>query len=245
MDIVSEHGYRQDGRKPNELRRLNCRLGVYRQADGSAYLEQGLTKVLVAVYGPHDMKKNRSKANQNKCTVNCQYSMATFSTSDRKLRPRGDRKSYEFTQHLQKTFEAAILVESYPNSQIDIFCEILQADGGNLAACINAASLALVDAGVAVKGIVSASTCGCVGETPVVDVNHNEEASGGSPHLTLAILPRNEEIVTMELHNRLHFDLLEKVMDAGIEACKDVHAVLDAAIQNHASLGAKELGWGD
>ncbi len=78
--------------------------------------------------------------------------MATFSTSERKLRPRGDRKSYEFTQHLQKTFEAAILIDSYPNSQIDIFCEILQADGGNLAACINAATLALVDAGVALKG---------------------------------------------------------------------------------------------
>ena len=32
-------------------------MGVFGQADGSAYLEQGNTKVLAAVYGPHDMSR--------------------------------------------------------------------------------------------------------------------------------------------------------------------------------------------
>lgn len=45
MNIISEHGYRQDGRKPHQIRNLNYNLGVYSQADGSAYLEQGNTKV--------------------------------------------------------------------------------------------------------------------------------------------------------------------------------------------------------
>lgn len=45
MNIISEHGYRQDGRKPHQIRNLNYKLGVYSQADGSAYLEQGNTKV--------------------------------------------------------------------------------------------------------------------------------------------------------------------------------------------------------
>lgn len=45
MSIISEHGYRQDGRKPHQIRNLNYKLGVYSQADGSAYLEQGNTKV--------------------------------------------------------------------------------------------------------------------------------------------------------------------------------------------------------
>ena len=47
-----------------------------------------------------------------------------------------------------QTFEAAILTELYPRSQIDIYVEVLQADGGNLCACINAATLALIDAGL-------------------------------------------------------------------------------------------------
>eukprot|EP00061_Rhincodon_typus_P003143 g19396.t1 len=55
--------------------------------------------------------------------VNCQYSMATFSTGERKRRPHGDRKSSEMTLHLKQTFEAAILTQLYPRSQIDIYVQ--------------------------------------------------------------------------------------------------------------------------
>ena len=44
-----------DGRRPPELRKLKCQLGVFEQADGSASIEQGNTKVLATVYGPHDV----------------------------------------------------------------------------------------------------------------------------------------------------------------------------------------------
>jgi len=48
-------GLRLDGRRPHELRRIECSMGLLTQADGSAYLEQGNTKVLATVYGPHDV----------------------------------------------------------------------------------------------------------------------------------------------------------------------------------------------
>lgn len=44
-----------DGRRPPELRKLQCQVGVFKQADGSSFLEQGNTKVLASVYGPHDV----------------------------------------------------------------------------------------------------------------------------------------------------------------------------------------------
>ena len=43
---------RKDGRKPNELRPITIEAGVLERADGSAYLEFGGNKILVAVYGP-------------------------------------------------------------------------------------------------------------------------------------------------------------------------------------------------
>lgn len=60
-DLISEQGLRLDGRRANELRRIRCKLGVFSQPDGSAYLEQGNTKVLAAVYGPHQVKFYCSK----------------------------------------------------------------------------------------------------------------------------------------------------------------------------------------
>lgn len=54
-DLLSDQGIRMDGRRPNELRKIVCRLNVSAGADGSAYFEQGYTKVLVTVYGPHEV----------------------------------------------------------------------------------------------------------------------------------------------------------------------------------------------
>lgn len=57
MNLLSDQGLRLDGRRPDELRNIRCKLGVFSQADGSAYIEQGNTKVLATVYGPHQVKK--------------------------------------------------------------------------------------------------------------------------------------------------------------------------------------------
>jgi hypothetical protein len=56
VELLSDQGFRIDGRKPKELRQIRCKIGVFGQADGSAYLEQGNTKVLAAVYGPHEVR---------------------------------------------------------------------------------------------------------------------------------------------------------------------------------------------
>lgn len=37
-DLISEQGLRFDGRRADELRRIQCKLGVFSQPDGSAYL---------------------------------------------------------------------------------------------------------------------------------------------------------------------------------------------------------------
>ena len=55
MELLSDQGFRVDGRRPHELRKIQCRMGVFRQADGSAYIEQGNTKALATVYGPHEV----------------------------------------------------------------------------------------------------------------------------------------------------------------------------------------------
>ncbi|XP_072269365.1 exosome complex component RRP41 [Pyxicephalus adspersus] len=232
LELLSDEGFRQDGRKPGELRKIQCRMGVFAQADGSAYIEQGNTKALAVVYGPHEVRGSRSKTLHDRAVVNCQYSMATFSTGERKRRPHGDRKSSELTIHLKQTFEAAILTQLYPRSQIDIYVQILQADGGNYCTCVNAATLAVIDAGIPMRDYVCACSAGFIEDTPLVDLSYIEEAAGG-PQLALALLPKSDQIALLEMNSRLHEDHLERVMDAASKACKDVYAVLDQAVREH------------
>ncbi|KAA8520712.1 hypothetical protein F0562_015016 [Nyssa sinensis] len=123
----------------------------------SAVFEMGNTKVIAAVYGPREVQ-NRSQQINDQALVCCEYGMANFSTGDRKRKPKGDRRSTEISLVIRQTMEACILTDLMPCSQgwgvgivilqIDIFVQVLQADGGTRSACINAATLALADAGI-------------------------------------------------------------------------------------------------
>jgi len=42
------------------------------------------------------------------------------------------RRSTEFSNAIKQTFETAVLVELFPRSQIDIYVQILQSDGGTV-----------------------------------------------------------------------------------------------------------------
>lgn len=52
--------------------------------------------------------------------------------------------------------------------QIDIFVQVLQADGGTRSACINAATLALSDAGIPMRDIVTSCSAGYLNGTPLL-----------------------------------------------------------------------------
>ena len=91
-----------------------CVVCVYRKSFASLVLKVNL----------------RSQALHDRAAINCQFSMAPFSTSERHKRSKGDRRSEEISLALRQTFEAALLTELFPHSKIDIYVQLLQSDGG-------------------------------------------------------------------------------------------------------------------
>ncbi|XP_059251324.1 exosome complex component RRP41 isoform X2 [Mustela nigripes] len=187
------------------------------------------------------IRGSRARALPDRALVNCQYSSATFSTGERKRRPHGDRKSCEMSLQLRQTFEAAILTQLHPRSQIDIYVQVLQADGGTYAACVNAATLAVLDAGVPMRDFVCACSAGFVDSTALADLSHVEEAAGG-PQLALALLPASGQIALLEMDARLHEDHLESVLEAAARAARDVHTLLDRVVRQHVREASVLLG---
>ena len=108
--------------------------------------------------------------------------------------------------------------------------QVLQADGGNYSVCVNAATLAIIDAGIPMRDYVCACTVGFVDETPLADLCFAEE-SGSS--LALALLPRGGQIALLQMDARLHQDHLEALMEAAMTACKGVSKVLDEVVRQH------------
>jgi len=221
-ELLSPEGLRVDGRRANELRQIKVNMGVLKRADGSAYYEQGNTKILAAVYGPREVLKGKV---HDHAVINCEYGMATFSTGERKKRSKGDRRATEISLIIKQVFEAAIMTDWAPRSQIDIYINVLQADGGTRCAAINAATLALIDAGIPMRDFVVACAAGCADTVPLMDLNYYEDSSGG-PDMPVALLPKSNKITLLQMDSKLHLDTFEKVLTCGIEGCHKTYEVL-------------------
>ncbi|ORX87763.1 exosome component 4 [Anaeromyces robustus] len=229
LDLLSPEGLRIDGRRANELRRVNCKTGILVQADGSAYIEQGNTKCIATVYGPRE-PSHKNLQYHDRASINVEYSIATFSTSERKQRSKMDRRFIEIANIVKQTFETAVITSLYPRSQIDIYLQILQIDGGALHTSINAATLALIDAGIPMKEYVCACSAGCVEDTPILDLNYFEE-NNFTPTLTVAVMPNSGKISTLVSESRLHLDKFEPVFNLAVSGCKQLHSVFDDVIR--------------
>lgn len=108
--------------------------------------------------------------------------------------------------------------------------QVLQADGGEYCACVNAATLALVDAGIPLRDYVCACTASLVDDRALLDVSSLEGSTGG-PELTVAVLPQSGEIVLLEMTRRFHVDHLDKVLAVALEGCQKIYHVLDKEVR--------------
>lgn len=121
--LINKEGLRIDGRKLDELRPIKMEVGLLKNADGSAYVEHGRNKILVAVFGPRDAHPKHF-SNPNRAVLRCRYHMAPFSTSERKS-PAPSRRELEISKIIRDSLEPVIFSEYYPRSMIDIFIEVL------------------------------------------------------------------------------------------------------------------------
>lgn len=210
---------------------------------GSALVEMGLTVVLATVRGPMACIR-RSDELPDRAIVDVTVKATPFAPSgDRRVtNANTDRRLIEISHMLKRALEATLLLQLYPKSRIEVNTVILADDGGRLCATINAASLALVDAGIPMKDLLCACSAGYSGgttDTTLVDLNRREESSnGGQPavYMPCAMLPQRGTIVLSQCEARLpDFATMDRVLEAAMSGCRAVFDILQAAIREHAS----------
>ncbi len=226
---VDKKGKRLDGRQFNELRDIKIELGVIPEADGSCYLEWGYNKAMAAVHGPREAVPKHT-ADPYRANINYQYRMASFSVPDRK-NPRPGRREIEISKISAEALSAAILVEKFPNTSIDIFVTLFDANAGTRIAALTAASLACVDAGIPMRSLIAACTVGKAGGHIVLDVTKEEEDAPDAVDIPLAILPATNEIVLLQMDGLLKKDEWQKAVALGIEGCHKVFEIEQAALR--------------
>jgi len=115
---------------------------------------------------------------------------------------------------------------------------VLSQDGSLLAALINAATLACVDAGIPMTDYVAACTAGSTSTyaandesaDPLLDLNHQEEQE--LPGLTVATMGDSDKVVVLVCESRVQASRLEGMLAVGVDGCKQVRAIVDRVVRD-------------
>jgi exosome complex component RRP41 len=225
--LIDEHGKRSDGRGIDDLRTIKITVGVIKNADGSAFIEFGKNKIIVAVYGPREVHP-KHMALPDRCVLRCRYHMSPFSTDTRK-NPAPSRREVEISKVIRESLEPSLILSDYPRAVIDVFVEVLQADGGSRCAGIIAASVALADAGINMRDLVSACAAGRLGDKIVLDINDLEDKEGDAD-MPVAYLPNVEQITLLQLDGKLSSSQFNECLNKAIQGCKLVYDIQKEAL---------------
>ena len=227
--LIDKKGLRLDGRKADELRPVKLEVGILSNADGSAYIEHGKNKILVGVFGPREMHPKHLSLS-DRMVLRCRYHMAPFSVQERKS-PAPSRREVELSKVIRESLEPSVFVDLYPRTGIDVFIEVLQADGGTRCAAITAASLAIADAGIPMRDLVVACAAGKIDDTVVLDLMDTEDKVGVAD-VPVAFMPNLNAITLLQMDGVLAPEEFEDAFNMAVEGCKKIYAMQKDALRN-------------
>jgi len=227
--LIDKKGIRLDGRKADELRPVKIQVGVLPNADGSAYIEHGKNKILVGVFGPREMHP-KHLSQSDRMVIRCRYHMAPFSVQERKS-PAPSRREVELSKVIRESLEPSVFVDLYPRTGIDIFIEVLQADGGTRCASITAASLAIADAGIPLRDLVVACAAGKIDDTVVLDL-YDAEDKLGVADVPVAYMPNLNAVTLLQMDGVLSPDEFESAVNMAVEGCKKIYIMQKEVLRN-------------
>ena len=139
---------RADGRSTDQLREVTIERGWSKQAEGSALISFGHTKVLCTASFTNGVP--RWMSGKGKGWVTAEYSMLPRSTDSRmdreSVKGRIGGRTHEISRLIGRSLRAVVDMKSLGENTIVIDCDVLQADGGTRTAAITGAYIALADA---------------------------------------------------------------------------------------------------
>jgi len=187
---MSENITRADGRAVDQLREITIERGWSEQAEGSALISFGKTKVLCTASFTSGVP--RWMTGKGKGWVTAEYAMIPRSTNSRMDREAVKGKiggrTHEISRLIGRSLRAVVNTKALGENTIVIDCDVLQADGGTRTAAITGAYVALAEAiewGKANSLIpksaeplidsVAAVSVGIIDGTPMLDLAYVED----------------------------------------------------------------------
>ncbi|EFA75059.1 hypothetical protein PPL_11677 [Heterostelium album PN500] len=135
---------RIDKRNNNQIRSIESELALLNKADGSAKFSLDNSSVLAAIYGPVEVNPRKEKI--SKATVEVVFT------------PDSGNQNYQTKEQeslIRNAIESVIMTMLHPRTLISIIIQVYSTDGSIVSCSINAACLALLDAGIELNSLIA------------------------------------------------------------------------------------------
>jgi ribonuclease PH len=234
---------RHDGRQPNELRPVTIERGWSEQAEGSALISFGRTKVLCTASFTNGVP--RWLTGKGKGWVTAEYAMLPRSTNDRmdreSIKGRVGGRTHEISRLIGRSLRAVVDTKALGENTLVIDCDVLQADGGTRTAAITGAYVALADAiewGRG-KGFIGKNAKPLIDSVAAVSVGIID----GEPLLDLAYVEdvRAETDMNVVVTGRGLFVEVQGTAEGAPFDRRELDALLDLAVGGAADLTALQV----
>jgi polyribonucleotide nucleotidyltransferase len=161
--IANEH-IRPDGRKFDEIRKIECEISVLPRTHGSALFTRGQTQALVvATLGSdQDAQSLDDIEGESKKSYTLQYNFPPFSVGEVKRMGGPGRREIGHGMLAERALKAVIPTEEAFPYTIQVVSDILESNGSSSMASVCGATLALMDAGVPITKPVAGIAMGLI-----------------------------------------------------------------------------------
>ncbi|XP_063061455.1 exosome complex component RRP46 [Engraulis encrasicolus] len=157
-------------------REFGCEQNLLSRPDGSATFIQGNTNVLAGVYGPAEVKVSKEIYDRATLEVLIQPKIGMPGVPERARE-----------QCVRETCEAALLSSLHPRSSLTLILQEIHDDGSLLACCLNAACMALMDAGLPMSCLFCGITCVISSEGQIITDPTSQQEKESRAQMTFAI----------------------------------------------------------
>ena len=237
---------RPDGRAADELRPVRITRNFTDAPEGSVLIECGSTRVMCTATFTTGVPRWRKDSGLG--WVTAEYAMLPRATAERtdreSVRGKIGGRTHEISRLIGRCLRGVVDMKALGENQIQLDCDVLQADGGTRTASITGAYVALVDAlrwaernrkikraDKVLKDCVSAVSVGVINGTPMLDLPYIED-SQAMTDMNVAMTGSGQfiEIQGTAEHRPFSRDELNQLLDLAEKGNKELQAAQRAAL---------------
>ena len=245
-DLLNDVVLRPDGRAADELRPVRITRNFTDAPEGSVLIECGSTRVMCTATFTTGVPRWRKDSGLG--WVTAEYAMLPRATAERtdreSVRGKIGGRTHEISRLIGRCLRGVVDMKALGENQIQLDCDVLQADGGTRTASITGAYVALVDAlrwaernrkikraDKVLKDCVSAVSVGVINGTPMLDLPYIED-SQAMTDMNVAMTGSGQfiEIQGTAEHRPFSREELNRLLDLAEKGNKELQAAQRAAL---------------